>query len=451
MKRLGPEEIEYIRNNCLTTSDEKMAEYLNRDVRTVMQARRKLGIRKTVGGRIDAVAINNPNVAASLASANYTLNEEERKEFYKTQFTNSLYYTNLKQQFTKDEIDFYLEEWGSLCLQFEDIVATEKRQIDEYIKMTLMGFRVLRNINAIEDEIKAIEKEIEELRKKYPNLSSDPMADEARLRDEALMQLVMTMNGQAKAMSVDYQRNLELRTKLLGELNARRKDRIDQITKRDKTFLGLIQEFRNREVREVQGRRMELMRMAKEKKKDEWHKPVDYIDGTKDCILLDEHADIPKPDIVYLDNKECKTIDTFRDKKDARILIVDDDSRRLQYFSDLFKDQQLEFVSNVDKALDKLQYNEFDLICLDYDLGMGQKGSMLANHLVTNKVCPNSPILIHSMNKKGAHEMQERLKNHRSVEVYPFESLVKLTGESYAKSSSSSGTNESSPVDEAQK
>jgi hypothetical protein len=304
MPRLQPEEIEYIRNNCLTTSDEKMADYLKRDVRTVMQARRKLGIRKTVGGKVDTVAINNPNVAAAVSSANHQLNEEERKEFYKTQFTNTLYYTNLKEQFTKEEIDFYLQEWGSLCLQFEDIVATEKRQIDEYIKMTLMGFRILRNIKTIEGEIETIQGEIELLRKKYPNIATDPMVAEAMERDNALIQLMMNMSGQSKSMSIDYQRNLELKNKILGELNARRKDRIDQITKRDKTFLGLIQEFRNREVREIQGRRMELMRMAKEKKKNEWHKPIDYVDGSKDCPLLDEHSEIPKVDIVYMDKKE---------------------------------------------------------------------------------------------------------------------------------------------------
>lgn len=443
-----PEEVEYVRNHCLTSTDEQMASALGRDVRTIKSIRKKIGIRKGRGGKLEEVNINNPNAAAAVKQANLHLTDNERREYFKTQFINSLYYKNLKEQFTKEEIDFYLEEWSSLCLQFEDIVATEKRQIDEYIKMTLMGFRILRNINTVEQEINDIQKEIEELRQNHPDMEKDPLSEELRERDSALLNLVMAMNGQSKAMAVDYQRNLELRTKLLGELNARRKDRIDQITKRDKTFLGLLQEFRHREVREAQGRRLELMRMAKEKKKDEWRKPIRYIDNNKDCILLDEFSEIPKADIVYMD-KECQTVNDFNKRDDAKILVIDDDSRRLQFFSDAFKGNKIDFASNAEKAFEMLKDSQYDLICLDYDLGLEQKGSEVAEHLITNGSCPNGRILIHSMNKNGAKALYERLKDQREVEAYPFEDLVKTFGEKNAKSSDSSGKDASNPPNES--
>lgn len=446
-KRLQPEEWEYIRTNCLTKTDEEMADYLKRRIVTVAKARKKLGIQKGKGGRVQELNIHNPNAAVAVTQANAQLTDNERKEYFKTQFINSLYYQNLKEQFTKNEIDFYLEEWASLCLQFEDIVATEKRQIDEYIKMTLMGFRILRNINSVEEEIKSIQNEIEDLRKSHPDMEKDPLSEELRERDQSLMSLVMAMNGQSKAMAVDYQRNLELRTKLLGELNARRKDRIDQITKRDKTFLGLLQEFRHREVRETQGRRLELMRLAKEKKKGEWRKPIRYIDNNKDCILLDEHSEIPKADVVYMD-AACKTAQDFGERTDAKILVVDDDTRRLQFFSEIFKGNKLEFVSNADKAFEKLKGEKYDLICLDYDLGLEQKGTAVAEHLLTNGSSPDGRILIHSMNKNGAKELYNRLRDHRQVEAYPFEDLVKSIGETNAKSSNISGEDAGDSSDE---
>ena len=449
-KRLQPEEIEYIRNNCLTKSDESIAKALNRDLQTVISARRRLGINKGSAGRVNAIENENPNVAVAQAQASYQLTESERKEYFKTQFVNSLYYTNLKEQFTKEEIDFYLEEWGTLCLQFEDIVATEKRQIDEHIKMTILGFRILRNINAIEEEIKKLEDEIMQLRRQYPDMEKDPMAEEARERDSVLMSLASTMNGQSKSMTIDYQKNLEMRTKLLGELNARRKDRLDQITKRDKTFLGLIQEFRDRQVREAQGRRLELMRQAKDKKKDEWHKPITYIDGTKDCILLDDEAQIPRSDIVYLDDRKCQILSDFGQKKDAKILIVDDDSRRLQFFSDVFKGNKMEFASNAEKAIDRLNKEQFDLICLDYDLGLEQKGTQVVEHILEKNSSPSSRVLIHSMNQTGAKEITARLRNHRKVEVYPFEDLVKLIGDKNAKTSNSGGTDASNASNDPQ-
>src|SRR5687768_825967 len=118
-ERLKPHELEYIKQNCLTLTDESMAQHLNRDVRTISYARKKLGIIKRAGGKLEGIGINSkasePNQLNLVSSQRLT--EDQRKEYYRTQFANSLYYDNLKQQFTPDELDFYLEEWGTLCLQ----------------------------------------------------------------------------------------------------------------------------------------------------------------------------------------------------------------------------------------------------------------------------------------------------------------------------------------------
>jgi hypothetical protein len=256
-KKLALEEIQYIRDHCLGMPDEEIAKKLGRNLITVRRARVKLGVTKGYRGKVNEINTNSSGKLDSIASAaNAELNEIQRKEFYRSQFTNSLYYTNLKEQFTKEEIDFYLEEWGSLCIQFEDVVATEKRQIDEYIKMTLLGFRILRNINMIEEEIGKLQKEVEQWRKSHPKIQEEPESQE---RDDLMLDMISSMNAQAKSIARDYQQNLEMRTKLLGELNARRKDRVDQILKRGTTFQGLVEEFRNAEVRKNQGRHMELL------------------------------------------------------------------------------------------------------------------------------------------------------------------------------------------------
>jgi DNA-binding CsgD family transcriptional regulator len=54
-KGLSPEEIEYIRQNCLSSTDEEIAKHLNRDIRTISSARNKLGIKKDRGGRVRAI------------------------------------------------------------------------------------------------------------------------------------------------------------------------------------------------------------------------------------------------------------------------------------------------------------------------------------------------------------------------------------------------------------
>ena len=438
VRPITPAESEYIRTHCVKESDEKIAADLGRDVRTVAKHRKKLGIHKKMGGGIAPLATLDAD--AQILSAGQSLSEDQRKEYFKTEFVNSLYYENLKKQFTKDEIDFYLEEWGTLCLQFEDIVSTEKRQIDEYIKLAIMGNRILDNVKVIEEEITMMQEEIHEWRDEHPDIETDKIAQE---RDNMLMDMVRTMNAEAKSMSIDYQRNLDLRMKLLGELNARRKDRVDQLTKRGTTFLGLIESFRERKIREEQGRNMELFKMAKEKKKKEWRKPIRFPDGTEDCILMDDNSTLPKSKVVRLEDLKSKVVEKFRKGKGKKILVVDNDHRRTQFFGDIFKGQELQFASNVDKAIELLDSNQFDLVCLDYDLGMEQKGTKVAEYLRMKGLHPAGvEVLIHSMNKVGAAEIQSKLGTELgTAEVFPFEDLVRtFTGEKDAKSDIGSRT-----------
>jgi CheY-like chemotaxis protein len=429
----------------MTLSDEKIAKFLKRDIRTIRMCRRQLGIMKKVGGGLQDVNLQRSVVSAhDVVTAHQGMSEELRKQFYRTQFTNSLYYKNLTEQFTEEEIGFYLEEWAGLCVQFEDIVATEKRQIDEYIKLSILGNRILRNIYSIETEIKILQKEIEEFRAKR-DLTNDIEAQEY---DRERMDMVHSMNAQSQSIRHNYDRNVEMKNKLLDELNARRKDRVDQLSKKGTTFLSLIQDFRDRQTREKQGKHMELARMAKEKKKDKWRKPIRFPDGSLDCVLLDENSEFPKQDIIST-SQECNSIDYCQARPDSRILVIDDESRRQQFFADIFKGLQVDYASNTYKALESLKTHEYDLICLDYDLGLNTKGLEVAEKLVSENICPKAKILVHSMNNEGRKKLTDQL-GKRELEIYPFEDIVKNLGEKYAKNSSTSGASESNQPNETE-
>jgi CheY-like chemotaxis protein len=449
-QRLRPEEREYIRQNCMTQTDEQMAKHLKKDVRTIKSARKKLGILKKSGGRIQSVDLNrdgsDPNSIELQASAKLT--EKQREEFYRTQFTNSLYYKNLKEQLTPDEINFYLDEWGTLCLQFEDIVATEKRQIDELIKVTILGNRIMRNIKISEQNIEEAIEELEAYRKSVPDIEND---EEAQERDSVRLLMIRSMQGQTNAMTNDYQKNIDMKNKLLGELNARRKDRVEQLVKRNTTFTGLVQAMRDRDMREHQGRHMELIRLAKEKKKSEFRKPQRFPDDSRDCILMDEYSEPPQPDIDFLTQLSSELVNEFHNQKDKRILVVDDMvQRRLEFFAWAFKGNTVDFATNAGKAIEHLKTGKYDLICLDYDLGLGQKGIEVADYIINNKFdLDGTKFLVHSMNNKGSRELVNRLEGHaKIVEVCGFEGLYKnFMGEINAKDSKSGRENERDPSD----
>lgn len=411
--KLTPDEIEYIRKNCLTKPDEDIARELNRTLVTICRARKKLGVFKGPSGAIKSLDKN--NYAMQLIGKK--LSEKQKIEFFKTEMINSSFYANLKEQFTEREINFYLEEWGSLCYQFEDVLSTEKRQIDQYIKAFIISNRILRNIQVTETEIQKLTVELEKYRKKH-DMSND---EEAQERDVQLMSLLQMMHGQSEAMGNSWQKSEDMKNKILSELNARRKDRVEQIGKRGSTFLGLVQQFRERETRETQGRHIELLKLAKEKKTQEWNKVMTFPDGTKDCILMNENAqltksqDIPIPDILI----------PYIEGKGKKILIVDDEPKRGIFFSSLFKKNDIRFASDADRAVVAMKDTEFDLICLDYDLSTGQNGKMLVDTVLAENLLPKADYFIHSENIQGAQTMFASLQDARSSDIYPFYQLQK--------------------------
>jgi hypothetical protein len=168
-KRVTYQEMEFIKENSSTMTDEQIADYLHRDIKTVRKVRKGLGLVKDASGKVN-IAKSNANaktakgINLNAIKATQRLSEKQRQGFFKEQLSNSLYYDTLKTQFTVEEINFYLEEWGSLCVQFEDVVATEKRQIDELIKSEIMGNRILRNIKIAEDVIGELQQEVQKFR-----------------------------------------------------------------------------------------------------------------------------------------------------------------------------------------------------------------------------------------------------------------------------------------------
>lgn len=421
---LKPEELEYIRQNCLTLTDKQMSKHLKRDERTIKAARKRLGVNKGAGGKVETPKENNGKVIF----ANQRLTEEQRAEFFKTELSNSKFYGLLKEQFTPAEIDFYLEEWGSLCVQFEDIVATERRQIDELIKTEIMANRIRRNIKVAEDEILLLQDEVDQLRATR-DMDNDESAQE---RDIQLINLIRTMGAQSNAMSIDLQKNIELRNKILSELNARRRDRIDQIKKSGTTFMGLIASFREREIREQQGKHMELVRLAKEKKKKEWRQPSVFPDRSKDCVLLDEDSELPEVDIVRSSETESKIAKEFSELSNKRILIVDNDLFRVQFFQEIFKNNTIDIASSYDKAVALLNNGEYDLVCLDYDLGLDKKGTKVAEYMLSNDLKRQSKVIVQSMNKEGSQQISTLLAGVYDLEVCPFDFIYKNFGEKNA-------------------
>ena len=101
-----------------------------------------------------------------------------------------------------------------------------------------------------------------------------------------------------------------------------------------------------------------------------------------------------------------------------KILIVEDDQQRIDWFEREFKDADVVVVKEAEDGIREVEATKYDVIFLDHDLGGRafveshdpNTGFQVALAIVKspNK---NTPIVIHSWNPAGAGNMQSILKH----------------------------------------
>jgi CheY-like chemotaxis protein len=118
-----------------------------------------------------------------------------------------------------------------------------------------------------------------------------------------------------------------------------------------------------------------------------------------------------------------------------RILIVEDDPLRCEWFSRKFSGLHLDVTCNVAEAIAWLKQHDYNMILLDHDLleehyfsnepDDEHTGYAVALWLSQNPDCQrDATILIHSLNYIGAARMLEALHNAgRDAEHVPFSYL----------------------------
>ena len=119
-----------------------------------------------------------------------------------------------------------------------------------------------------------------------------------------------------------------------------------------------------------------------------------------------------------------------------RVFLLDDDTRRHEWFAKRFKGDQLDIAEDVKGALNLLDANVYDAIFLDHDLLPEHYHSELADDERTGYAValwlaarpnrqPASTIMVHTRNADGAMRMVEELRRAgRQAEYVPFPLLA---------------------------
>jgi len=264
--QLGLEEEKFIRDNIGLLSIEDIADQLNRTVKPIERyiSEAKIGLK--------------------------TPDEQENDKTLRQKLHAKTFWTEIERQFDKDsgELDYFEDTWIGLVKQFrEDVLPAEELQIKQFITIDIL----------INRSMKERKRHITDTEKLQAEVDREYQLDE-ELRDGPKLanletQLSFARNSIANYTN-EYTKLLNEQQKISKDLKATREQRIKRIEDGKSSWIGLIRMLEDEEIREKQGREMEIMAMAVEKNKELLSEYHQYADDGVDMPLLTPETIIKK-------------------------------------------------------------------------------------------------------------------------------------------------------------
>lgn len=202
------------------------------------------------------------------------------------ELVNSPEWEALRAEFTLEELKFFKHRYGKLMVQFskEEVYPTEETQIFMLVKYEILMQRNLKDSKKGVEEGEKIEGM---LQKTYEEFGS------VREMDDATKSFVMNLENQLQAAraakqakSTEYVKLTEKHSALLKELKATRDQRINKLENLKETFLDVIKQFQQEDIRAREGRHMGLVNLAVQKERERLSQLHTYTDNSLDQPLL---------------------------------------------------------------------------------------------------------------------------------------------------------------------
>jgi hypothetical protein len=254
--QLSLDEEQFIKDNFNTLSVTDIARQLNRNVAPINRY-------------IDENQLFNNDEKAS--------NEVLLRKLHSKSFWHEI-----KKQFDKEtgELEYFENTWINLVKQFrEDVLPAEELQIKQFITIDIL---INRSMKERKRHIAATEKLQVEVDKEYDK--PEDQRDIPRLTNLET-QLSFARNSIANYTN-EYTKLLNEQQKISKDLKATREQRIKRIEDGKSSWVGLIRMLEDEELREKEGREMEILSIATNKAKDKLFEYHTYADNIVDKPFL---------------------------------------------------------------------------------------------------------------------------------------------------------------------
>jgi hypothetical protein len=254
--QLSLEEEKFIKDNITSLSIEEIADSLNRSTKPIKRYIEENQL--------------------------YNTDSKEEKDNLKLKLHSKTFWPEIVRQFddSSGELQYFEDTWIGLIKQFrEDVLPAEELQIKQFITIDIL-------INRSMKERKRHIAETEKLQKLVDAEYSKPeeQRDVPKLANLET-QLNFARNSIASYTN-EFTKLLNEQQKISKDLKATREQRIKRIEDGKSSWVGLIRMLEDEEIREKEGKEMEIMRMATEKAKNNLIEYHEYQDKTVDQPFL---------------------------------------------------------------------------------------------------------------------------------------------------------------------
>jgi len=191
------------------------------------------------------------------------------------------YFTELKQQFTEDELKLFQYHWARIISQFkDDVIPTEELQVVDLIKLELLMNRALKGNKENIEQISALDALITAERQRDPDqMDKDQLFNMERQ--------VASLKASQESLNKDYRELQTKKNSMLKEMKATREQRVKRLEDSKQNFTSwLAYLVANPEITRKFGIEMEKMKLAQEKEKERLSQFHKYTDDMVDQPFL---------------------------------------------------------------------------------------------------------------------------------------------------------------------
>jgi hypothetical protein len=203
-------------------------------------------------------------------------------KYLKTKLHSKTFWNEIIKQFDNDsgELEYFEDTWVNLIKQFrEDVLPAEELQIKQFITIDIL---INRSMKERKRHIADTEKLQRLVDAEYAKSETD--RDIPKLANLET-QLSFARNSIANYTN-EYTKLLNEQQKISKDLKATREQRIKRIEDGKSSWTGLIRMLEDEEIREKQGREMEIIAMATNKARNDLQNYHEFANKTVDRPFL---------------------------------------------------------------------------------------------------------------------------------------------------------------------